>query len=265
MAKFDYKKKFGQNFITDKNLLSDIAELATLESGDTVVEVGTGMGTLTEEIAKRAKNVVTFEIDEDLREILTEKFSDSNVRVIFGDVLNFDGEKFDSIVGEKFKLVANLPYYITSPLLIKFLKNKNLLSATVMVQEEVAERITAKPHSSEYGVLSVICQLFGDAKIVKRVGRRNFFPVPSVDSAVVHIERGAHCDDLNKFDGLIEFVKTAFRMKRKKLSTNLQSKNLSKEHIEAKLRELNLSESARAEELSIREFMLLYDEFRDKI
>ena len=260
---FEFKKKFGQNFLSDKNLLTQIVEKSGAMSDDIVVEIGTGKGALTEVLSKYAKKVYSFEIDTELQEFLTEKFQDSNVEIIFKDVMKVDDKTLNEIVGGKFRLVANLPYYVTSPILTRFLQNENMISATVMVQEEVADRIVAQPKSKDYGVLTIICQMFGSAKKVIRVNRKMFYPVPNVDSAVVHIEK--ECGEFENFDKFIAFVKKAFSMRRKKLSTNLESQKLKKEQIEKTLEENGFSSLCRAEELSIPDFEKLYNLFCDKI
>lgn len=263
MEGFEFKKKFGQNFLSDKNLLASIVEKSGTMCDDVVVEIGAGKGALTEELSKQAKKVFAFEIDDDLVEFLTNKFDKSNVELIFEDVMKFDDDKLNNIVGGKFKLVANLPYYVTSPILTRFLQNENLESATVMVQEEVADRIVAKPKTKDYGVLTVICQMFGDAKKVLRVGRKNFYPVPNVDSAIVRIDKNKKVDiDFSKFIG---FVKRAFSMRRKKLSANLETSKIKKNEIEKLLEENGFSALVRAEELSIADFEKLYMLFCDKI
>lgn len=263
MEQFEFKKKFGQNFLTDKNLLASIVEKSGAMSGDVVVEIGAGKGALTEEIAKQAEKVFAFEIDNDLVEFLTEKFENTNVNLIFEDVMKFDDDKLNEIVGGKFKLVANLPYYVTSPILTRFLQNDNLESVTVMVQEEVADRIVASPKTKDYGVLTVICQMFGDAKKVLRVNRKMFYPVPNVDSAVVRIDKNKKVDV--EFSKFIAFVKRAFTMRRKKLSANLESGKMKKSDIESLLQENGFSALVRAEELSVEDFEKLYKLFCDKI
>jgi len=261
MGNFEFKKKFGQNFLSDKNLLSQIVEKAGVEENDIVVEIGAGRGALTEELSKKAKKVYAFEIDNDLFSYLSEKFSGTNVEFIFEDVMKFSDEKLNQIVGERFKLVANLPYYVTSPILTRFLKNENLQSATVMVQEEVADRIIAAPKSKDYGVLTIICQMLGTAKKVLRVNRKMFYPVPNVDSAVVRIDRiKNNCFDID-YEKFIDFIKKAFSMRRKKLSTNLESQSLKKSQIEEFLSKNGFSPLARAEELSINDFKKVYKDF----
>lgn len=263
MENFEFKKKFGQNFLSDKNLLAQIVEKSGTMSDDVVVEIGAGRGALTEVLSKTAKRVISFEIDEELFSFLTEKFEGSNVELVFEDVMKVSDEKLNEIIGGKFKLVANLPYYVTSPILTRFLQNENLVSATVMVQEEVADRIIAKPKNKDYGVLTVMCQMFGDAKKVLRVNRKMFYPVPNVDSAVVRIDKFA--EKKQDFADFIAFVKRAFSMRRKKLSANLETQKLKKAEIEKLLVDNGFSPLCRAEELSIEEFEKVYALILDKI
>ncbi len=259
MGDFEFKKKFGQNFLTDKNLLSQIVEKSGVMSDEVVVEIGAGRGALTEVLAGVAKKVYSFEIDRELFDLLSQKFDGTNVQMIFKDVMQVSDEELNQIVGEKFRLVANLPYYITSPILTRFLQNPNLISATVMVQEEVADRIIALPKTKDYGVLTIICGMFGTAKKVLRVNRKMFYPVPNVDSAVVRIER--HATAMQNYAEFMAFVKRAFAMRRKKLSTNLETNNVKKSQIEQLLTECGHSATARAEELSIEEFVELFEKF----
>ncbi len=263
MERFDFKKKFGQNFLRDANLLSQIVEKSGTMCDDIVVEIGAGKGALTEVLSKSAKKVYSYEIDSELFDFLGEKFNDTNVEMIFEDVMKVSDEELNKQVGGKFKLVANLPYYVTSPIITRFLQNENMQSLTVMVQEEVADRIVAQPKTKDYGVLTVICQIFGDAKKVLRVNRKMFYPMPNVDSAVVRIDKKETAvKDFSKF---ISFVKQAFSMRRKKLSTNLETKNLKKAEIEKMLLENGYSDMARAEEMSIADFQKLFDLFFDKM
>ena len=264
MGNFEFKKKFGQNFLTDTLILSDIVSNAGVTSQDTIVEIGAGKGALTEFLSKSAKKVFAFEIDSDLFGYLKTKFEDTNVEFVFEDVMNFSDKKLDELVGGKFKLVANLPYYITSPIITRFLKNKNMESLTVMVQKEVADRIVAKPKTKDYGVLSIICQIYGNPTKVLDVGKEKFYPVPKVDSAVVKIERTDGVGLTNN-DLFIDFVKKAFAMRRKKLSANLESNHFSKNEIEKLLVQKGFNESVRAEELSIEDFKKLFELFYDKL
>ncbi len=260
MGNFEFKKKFGQNFLSDKNLLCSIVEKAGVTGDDVVVEIGAGKGALTEAISSVAKKVYSFEIDSELFEFLTEKFNDTNVEFIFKDVMSVSDEELSKIVGGKFKLVANLPYYVTSPILTRFLKNENLISATVMVQEEVADRIIAQPKTKDYGVLTILCQIFGEAKKVLRVNRKMFYPVPNVDSAVVRVDRNKVLTDFD-LCGFEKFIKQAFSMRRKKLSTNLEPLGLAKTDIEKLLENFGFSPLCRAEELSIENLKELFVKF----
>ena len=258
MGNFEFKKKFGQNFLSDELLLEDIVKKAGVTFDDVVLEIGAGKGALTSVLSRYAKNVVSFEIDKELIEFLSEKFNGTNVQMVFDDVMNYDDVKINEILGVKFKLVANLPYYVTSPIITRFLQNDNLKSLTVMVQEEVADRIIAKPKTKDYGVLTIICQLFGKPEKVLRVGREKFYPIPNVDSAVVRIDRKKDLDKA-KFLGVINLAKHAFAMRRKKLSSNLENERFSKSKLEEILKSRGFQESVRAEELSVEDFIWLYD------
>ena len=219
MKEFETKKKFGQNFISDKNLLSAICDDADVCSEDEVLEIGAGLGTLTHEIAKTAKKVVSFEIDKDLEPILLKNKPD-NVEFIFKDIVKTSLEEIESKFSGEYKIIANLPYYITSPIIFKFLgKSKRLKSLNIMVQKEVAERMVAKSSEKDYGVLSVSVNVCGDPKITRIVKRNMFSPAPNVDSAVVRIDiKNKHNIDLDDF---FDFTKKIFSMRRKTLYNNL--------------------------------------------
>ncbi len=260
MGNFEFKKKFGQNFLSDESLLDEIVEKAGVESDDVVVEIGAGKGALTNALMKRAKKVISFEIDLELQDYLLNRFNGQNVQFIFEDVMTWSDDKINDLVGGKFKLVANLPYYVTSPIITRFLQNENLTSLTVMVQEEVADRIISKEKSKDYGVLTIICKLFGEPQKVIRVARDKFYPVPNVDSAVVRIDKKENLPDKEQNKGVINLAKQAFSMRRKKLSSNLDGYKYSKQEIENLLKSRGFSESARAEELSVDDFIWLYKE-----
>ena len=262
MGNFEFKKKFGQNFLSDETLLDEIVEKAGVTEEEVVVEIGAGKGALTSALSKKVKRVISFEIDDDLQEYLKNKFEGTNVEFVFEDVMKISDEEINEMVAGKFKLVANLPYYVTSPIITRFLQNEKLDSLTVMVQEEVADRIIAKPKSKDYGVLTIICGLFGETEKVIRVGREKFYPVPNVDSAVVRITKTESKLDKNKFLGVIDLAKKAFAMRRKKLSSNLENGKISKQKIENLIAEKGFGESARAEELSVEDFIWLYDELK---
>ena len=254
---FNFKKKFGQNFLRDKNLLAAIVSDAGITDEDEVLEIGAGMGTLTEAISAKAKKVVSYEIDKELEQLLIEKQL-KNVKFIFKDALKTNISEIEKDFKGKYKLVANLPYYITTPLIFKFLEGTDkLLSFTIMVQKEVAERIIATPKDDGYGILSVMMAFYGKAKITRIVKRNMFHPMPDVDSAIVNLEIGkGYGVDKLKFS---KFVRLAFAMKRKTLVNNLsQGYEFSKDIIKEKLSVAGLNETARAEDLTIEEFIKLY-------
>ena len=183
LAKYETKasKGLGQNFLIDKNILNKILEAADLKSDDTVLEVGPGLGTLTQELAKKAKRVIAVEKDETMIEILKETLAEyKNVEVINEDILKYDLQIAD------YKLVANIPYYLTSPLIRKFLESKNPPKEIVlMMQKEVAQRICAKP--GDMSLLAVSVQFYADAKIISIVSKNCFYPAPKIDSAIIKI------------------------------------------------------------------------------
>ncbi|MFI3168219.1 MAG: 16S rRNA (adenine(1518)-N(6)/adenine(1519)-N(6))-dimethyltransferase RsmA [Bacillota bacterium] len=262
---FRMKKAFGQNFLTDEALLADIVEKAGITADDTVIEVGPGAGTLTREIAKVAKRVVCFEIDETLKPLhddMLEGFD--NVEVRFQDIMKVPKEDFEEF--GKFKVVANLPYYITTPILMFFLEEvENVQSLSVMVQLEVAKRLVADSTQSDYGSISVSIDLECDASIVKMVGRENFFPPPKVDSAVVRIDvdrKKYNCDKV----WTKKVVKSAFKMRRKMLTNNLTSDfPITKQQVEEILAEMGINEKIRGEKISTEQFIKLGEKLKLKI
>ena len=262
MQEFQTKKKYGQNFLTDKNLLSAICDDAGIEEDDEVLEIGAGMGALTEMLNLKAKKVVSFEIDKDLKEFLLAKQMDK-VNFIFDDVMKYNLEEIENNFSGEYKLVANLPYYITSPILFKFIgKSKRLKSITVMVQKEVAERMVACPCNKDYGVLSVSVSACADAKIMRIVNRKMFSPPPNVDSAIVRLDIKDKFDiDLDKF---FEFTKKIFAMRRKTLLNNLsQGYGLSKHVLEELLGEEMLKK--RAENFSPLEIVEMFKKMEERI
>ena len=231
MIDHNFKKKFGQNFISDKNLLSAICQDAEVDQNTQVLEIGAGAGTLTEEISKKAKKVVSYEIDKDLQSHLLS-LNLSNTKFVFGDVMDFSTEEIEKDFDGEYKIIANLPYYITTPIIFKFLNEaQNLKSLTIMVQKEVAERIVANVGGKDYGVLSIMVNFFGSAKINRIVSRKMFYPQPNVDSAVVTIKI-----DRNKFENIdknkfYKFIQMVFSMRRKTLKNNLLQGGVSEEKI----------------------------------
>lgn len=258
---FRFNHNLGQNFITDKNLLDKIVELSGVDENDVVVEIGTGAGTLTRAIAEKAKKVYSFEVDRALKPVLDETLSGlDNVEVIFKDVLKMKDKELLEIVDEKFKVVANIPYYITTALVMRFLEEDVHPSAiTVMVQKEVADRFVAKPATEDYGAITMAISLYGDAKIVGQVDKSMFYPVPKVDSSIVRIDvydkyAGVDKKNVNKA------IKCAFMMRRKTLLNNLTAVYPVQKDEAAKILEsLNIDVKARGETLTLDQIIEISD------
>lgn len=221
MKDFKFLKKYGQNFLSDKNLLKAIVTDSGTTLDDVVLEVGPGAGALTDAILDTGAKLTSVEIDERLIPHLTERFADNpKFRLVNADIMRLKGEEIRSLVGDDFRVVANIPYYITSQLIMKFLEESpRAKSITVMVQKEVAERLTAQAGDSDYGVISVAVALYGKARITRYVDRRMFYPVPDVDSAVVTID----VDEKKDIDikAVMKLVRASFAMRRKTLRNNL--------------------------------------------
>lgn len=257
MDKIDFKKQFGQNFIFDTNLLRFIVESAGVTSDDDVIEIGAGAGTLTNQIALKAKSVLSFEIDKSLMERLQKLESKhNNLKFVFEDFMQVDLNKY--ISGDKrFKVVANIPYYITTPIIFKLLDfAKNIDSMMFMVQKEVAERFCAECNNKDYGITSVILQSIADVKYVRTIKRECFTPAPNVDSALIKLDLklDKHCIDNREF--FVGFVHNAFAMRRKTLINNLLKKyNVLREDLEELLKQNGLNAMIRPENISVAEFV----------
>ena len=260
---FNFKKKFGQNFLTDKNLLDSIVSLSGADDNSLVLEIGPGAGALTQAIAKKAKRVISFEIDKELEPVLAENLKDyDNATIVFRDFMKLSDDEIQKFVGNDYMVIANLPYYITSPILFKLFESKNPpKSLTIMVQKEYGERMVAKPSTSEYSSLSVLCDYLGEAKIVKNVSRKMFTPAPKVDSCIVNFVFNGKSYD----EELAKFIKCCFAMRRKTLLNNLaQGLNLSKDVIVKVLNDNQINEQVRAETLSFDEINKLYQSMKNQ-
>ncbi len=257
---FRFNKALGQNFITDSNLLDAIVADSGINGDDTVVEIGTGAGTLTRAIAKVAKKVYSFEVDKNLQPVLALSLQGvDNAEVVFRDVLKMKDDELRSIVGDKFKVVANLPYYITTPLAMRFIESSlDVRSITIMVQKEVALRFVAKPNTADYSAITLAIEMAGDAKITRNVSRNMFFPAPNVDSAVVRIDI-----DRAKLDGenialLHKLVRSSFAMRRKTLANNLSvAFQIDKQEAGKIIEEAGFSPMVRGEALSLDDYKKL--------
>lgn len=248
------KKYLGQNFLYDPAILRRIIQVAQLERKDLVVEIGPGPGRLTRMLAERVEKVIAIELDALLFEKLKTELADhKNVELIHGDALKYAYETLP-----EFKVVANIPYHITTPIIFRLLEaKKNLISITLTVQKEVAERIVAEPGGKDYGLLSVMVQYRTEPKLKFLIPRGAFRPIPRVDSAVVHIKiLEKPSVDVSDEEFFFRVVKTAFSQRRKMLSNSLKS---IREDIKDKLAEAGIDPNRRAETLSIEEFARLSD------
>lgn len=259
---FRFNRQFGQNFLTDEVLLKQIVDDADVV-GKTVLEVGAGAGTLTRVLSQSAARVVAFEIDRNLRSVLNVTLADcKNVDVVIGDVMKYKVPQLEEMCGGAYCVVANIPYYITTPLLMRFVEEgANVLSLTLTVQKEVAERLAANPATKEYGAITVAVNAVADVKVTRSLSRELFFPVPDVDSAVVRI-----VINRNKFRSSLpanfrKTVRAAFAMRRKTLANNIAvGFGISREEAAEILRRRGLSANCRGEELDVEQFVALAEE-----
>lgn len=262
---FKFKKQFGQNFISDTNLLQSIVAASGITKDTTVVEIGCGAGTLTRALAENAKQVYAFDIDTQLQPVLAETLAGlDNVEVIFRDFAKVNLKEFEKEIDE-YVVVANLPYYITTPLVTKFLEESDKVQGlSIMVQEEVAERFCAKENTAEYGSITAAIALKGEAKIVKRVPRTLFYPRPNVDSAVVKIDFDRGRVEVKSEKAYRQTVKCAFLNRRKTLENNLVNFfSLSREQAKKVLADAAVDEKARGETLSPTRLAKLADTLLD--
>lgn len=252
MKNFDYKKSLGQNFLMDKNIIHKISDSINPNEEDLIVEIGPGAGALTKELVKKNCDVICFEIDTRLKEIL-EGIESKRLKIVFNDFLKVNLKEY--IDEKKYKniyFVGNLPYYITTAIINKIIDESNPYEITVMVQKEVGDRFMSKPNSRDYSSLSVFLQYNFDVTNVVNVNKRCFEPVPKVDSVVVKLSKNKKFKANNE-EKFYKFVKDSFTQKRKNLRNNLRNYNLEK--IEEELKKYNKDLTARAESLTVEEFV----------
>ena len=268
MNKFNIvaNKRYGQNFLIDDNILQGIVSAADITEEDLVIEIGPGLGNLTEYILNTAKYGLLVEIDPKMIAVLEDRFKDrTNYTLLNEDILKVDidtlVEKIKSEKGIDFKgvkVVANLPYYITTPIIFQLLEDSNCIeSITVMVQKEVAERMTADSHSKEYGILTIMVDYFSNANIDIIVPNSSFIPEPGVTSAVITLKKNRKYE-VNNEKVFFELVHKAFAQRRKKMTNSLSSNNfnnMSKQEIEELFTKCELSLTTRAEELETIDFV----------
>ena len=259
---FRFNKQFGQNFLTDPVLLADICRDAGIDGG-TVVEVGAGAGTLTRALADVADKVVAFEIDRNLQPILAVTLADKpNVHVEIGDIMRYKMSCVESLADNKpFRVVANIPYYITTPLLMNFVEQSDLVqSLTLTIQKEVADRLCAHPSTKDYGAITVAVDAVADVVTTRILPRTLFYPQPNVDSAVVVINMRRDKYDIADRALFRKTVKCAFAMRRKTLVNNLMvGFGIARDIAESVLTAADLPTGCRGEELTTAQFVTLYN------
>lgn len=262
------RKKWGQNFLVDGNILNKIADSCDIKKNEYVVEIGPGLGALTSQLARRCRGVLAIEIDSGLREPLQAIINDySNVRLLFADVLEVDIEaelkkafELEDLPG--YKVCANIPYNITTPIIFHLLENcRGLSAATLMMQKEVAGRILARPGNKEYGLLTLTTSYYSQAELIMKVSHNCFYPRPEVDSAVLRLtplpEKRVQVKDEKIFK---DFTRAAFQKRRKTILNICNSFfKLEKPAIEEQLRILGISPASRPENLSIQDFASIAD------
>lgn len=251
---FNFKKKYGQNFIVDKNIIHSIIVKSEIDDETLVIEIGPGAGSLTSELGKYAKNVIAYEIDETLKPIL-EKNITSNTEVIFEDFLKRDiAEDIKKYNYKKLYVIANLPYYITTPIIIKLIDTKiDFDKIVVMVQKEVGDRFKAKPKTKEYNSLSVFLSYYFNITKILDVSRNVFMPKPNVDSIVVCFTKKVDKLKVNNEELFFKLIKDSFKQKRKNLRNNLKGYDL--ENISKTLSKYKLDLTVRAEALPLEIFV----------
>ncbi len=248
------KKKFGQNFLKDKNLLEKIVRLSKIKDCH-VIEIGPGQGALTTFLARDAKDVVCYEIDKSLKRFLNPiEIQNDNLDIIYEDFMQVDLD-----LKEEAHIVANVPYYITTPIIFKFLETNYLKSATMMIQKEVADRLNAKPNTKQYNNLSVLIQYYTHISKLMDVKRHMFTPVPNVDSIVIQMTKKDRLPlTKDEEEAFVNFVKLAFTQKRKTLVNNLSlDETKDKQDIIKYLEDHGYDPRVRAEQLTIDDFIKL--------
>lgn len=261
---FDFKKKFGQNFLIDENIVAGIVEEAGVTKDDFVIEVGPGIGTMTQFLCEAAREVVAVEIDKKLLPVLDDTLSAyDNVEVINEDILKVDINKLveEKNGGKPAKVVANLPYYITTPIIMGlFESHVPLSSITIMVQKEVADRMQVGPGTKDYGALSLAVQYYAKPKVILNVPASCFMPRPNVDSAVIRLDAyDTPPVPVNDEKLMFKIIRAAFMQRRKTMVNALSNAGIgiSKDQVRAALNKMELSETIRGEALTLEQFATL--------
>lgn len=243
-------KSLGQNFLIDGNILRLIAEAGGAEAGISVLEVGPGLGVLTRELAERGATVTTLEKDERLKGVLAETLAGLDINIVWGDALDYDYASLPAGT----RVIANLPYYISTALLTRFMKSGSVVSATVLVQREVAERLGSQPGQDGYGYLSALVSLYGTAKLLRDVPKGAFFPAPDVTSSVVRLDFTGEQPP----QGLVLLLEQALHHRRKTLRNNLRMAGHDETQLDAALAGARLPGAVRAEDVLLSAMRELY-------
>lgn len=268
---FRTKKRLGQNFLVNPDVIEEIIDYAQITKDDTIIEIGPGVGFVTEQLVKYAKKVIAIELDEEAIKEL-EKLECDNLEIIHNDILKID---ISTLSNEKVKVVANIPYYITAPIISHLLgeiddlnnKNRNSISEIIlMVQEEVARRMVAteKSPSKQYGLLTILAQFWTDCEIIRLVGRKSFFPAPKVNSALVGLKINNEPKlKLSDYSHFRRVLKAAFSQRRKNIKNCLVNNGFNKDIVKSILKKLDIDENTRGESLSIEKFGQLSEELKN--
>ncbi len=265
MDRFQFKKKYGQNFLRDETIPSKIVSASTIPSNALVIEIGPGAGILTKQLSLVAKQVVSYEVDRDLKPILEEYLKDcKNVDIIYDDFLNRDmSEDLKDYSYDSLYVVANLPYYITTPILMKLIDAPLFIDKIViMVQKEVGDRFSAKPGSKEYGSITVYLNYFFEAKKLFDVSRNCFVPKPNVDSVILSFVRKKEVPFVSDFSFFTKVVRDSFQYKRKTLRNNLKAYDMTV--VERVLEKYHYPLNVRAEQLPLEVFVEISNAFGQK-
>lgn len=253
---FEFKKRYGQNFLADENIINKIVKKSNVKEDSVVIEIGVGSGNLTKKLAGVAKNVIGYEIDASLENIINDNLNSfSNVEIIYDDFLNRniidDLSKYEYT---HIYVVANLPYYITTPIITKLIdENINIEQMTIMVQKEVGDRLNASPGHKEYNSLTIFINYYFEVSKLFEVSRNAFVPKPNVDSAIIQLKKRENKHHLNDEKTFFKLVRDSFRYKRKTLKNNLKDYDLEK--VSNTLKEYDLDLNVRAEQLTIEQFV----------
>lgn len=269
---FAFQKKFGQNFLIDANILENIVGAAEISKEDFVLEIGPGIGTMTQYLCEAAGQVVAVEIDKMLIPILQDTLSEyDNVEIINQDVLKVDIKSMaeEKNQGKPIKVVANLPYYITTPIIMGLFESKvPIESITIMVQKEVADRMQTGPGSKDYGALSLAVQYYADAKVMLNVSASCFMPRPNVDSAVIQLTRHRKAPvDVEDEKLMFQIIRASFNQRRKTLVNGLKNSlelDFSKEEILSAIQEIGKPDTIRGEALTLEEFAMLSNQLKKR-